>query len=324
MSAPPAVRVVAAGRLHFGMLDLRGELGRRFGGLGATAPGCRLRLRATRARTVRATGPDADRAAELARRTLAHFGIAGGLHLHVEEALPAHAGLGSGTQLGLAVARAASTLYQVDAGIADLAAAAGRGARSGVGAWLFEGGGLVLEGGRREGSGLAPLLARLPLPAAWHAVVAIPAARAGLSGAAEADAFRRLAPPPRREVERVAHLVLMQLLPAVPEGDLESFGAALAEVQELNGGWFAGSQGGRYTPGPTARLVGALREAGGHGVGQSSWGPAVYALADGTDAAAGLAAAAREALGPEGRVVCGTFDNFGAAVTPCEVVVSAD
>src|SRR2546425_7117106 len=77
---------------------------------------------------------------------------------------------------------------------------------------------------------------------------------------------------------RVAHLVLMQLLPAVAVADLAAFGAALTEVQRITGGWFAPAQGGVFAPGETGDLVERLREAGASGGGQSSWGPAVNGI----------------------------------------------
>ena len=212
--------------------------------------------------------------------------------------MPAHSGLGSGTQLALSVARALAELYGQPQRRRDPGATGqSRGARSGVGTWLFERGGFVLEGGRREGAGLAPLLTRLPMPASWRCVVAVPASSPGLSGEAEAEAFRTLPAPPEREVEHIAHLVLMQLLPALAEEDLTDFGAALAEVQQVTGRWFAASQGGAFAPGPTAQLIARFREAGAAGVGQSSWGPAVYGLAGSDGAAEQLAGIAREHVG---------------------------
>jgi beta-RFAP synthase len=165
----------------------------------------------------------------------------------------------------------------------------GRARRSAIGTWVFAHGGFVLEGGRREGSDRpAPLLARLPFPSAWRCVVAIPRGEPGVSGEAEAAAFARLPPPPERDVERVAHLVLMALLPALAEGDLETFGRALTEIQCINGRWFAPAQGGAFAPGAGARLVQRMGEWGAAGVGQSSWGPAVYGIVAGDEAAAAL------------------------------------
>src|SRR5207302_1382076 len=84
----------------------------------------------------------------------------------------------------------------------------------------------------------------------------VPRGKPGLAGDQEAAAFARLPAPDARDVERVAHLVLMQLLPALAEADLMGFGAALEEVQRITGGWFAPVQGGVFAPGETRDVVG--------------------------------------------------------------------
>jgi beta-RFAP synthase len=319
------VLVRAPARLHFGVLDLRGSLGRRFGGLGAAVECPGLELAVHPADTLSAGGPDAARALGYARAFLDHQGLRVGARIEVRRALPSHAGLGSGTQLALSVGRALVELLGLPLpSPAALAAAVGRGARSAIGTFVFEGGGFVLEGGRREGGGLAPLLLQRPMPAAWRCVVVVPVAPAGLSGDAEAMAFRTLPAPPEREVERVAHLVLMGMLPALTEERLSEFGSALSEVQRITGGWFAASQGGAFAPGPTAAVVQALREAGAHGVGQSSWGPTVYALAADDREAERLAAAARGPAGPGAFIWRGPFWNTGVVVQRFVPTVLAD
>ncbi|HEX3159394.1 MAG TPA: beta-ribofuranosylaminobenzene 5'-phosphate synthase family protein, partial [Gemmatimonadaceae bacterium] len=271
-----ATRVVveAPARLHFGMLDLRGSLGRRFGGIGAAVQVPSLLLEASRADQVEAAGPDAERACEFAHRVIAAHRLTGGVRLRVRRAIPPHAGLGSGTQLALAVARAVAELYALPTDVVTLAAATQRARRSAIGTWTFAAGGFILEGGRHgDTAAPAPILARFPMPSDWRCVIAVPRGEPGMSGAAEAAAFARLPPPSQAEVERVAHLVLMGILPAVAEGDLAAFGAALSEVQRVNGGWFAAAQGGVFAPGPTEMLVRRMGEWGAAGVGQSSWGP---------------------------------------------------
>jgi beta-RFAP synthase len=135
-----------------------------------------------------------------------------------------------------------------------------------------------------------------------------------LSGDAEAAAFDRLPPPAEREVERVAHLVLMQLLPALVEGDLPGFGAALTEIQRVTGGWFASAQGGVFARGSSEMLVGRLAAWGAAGVGQSSWGPAVYGLTADAERARVIAARAGELVGVDGQVFEGGFAGAGARV----------
>src|SRR5438094_7173249 len=150
------------------------------------------------------------------------------------------------------------------------------------------------------------------MPAAWRCVVVVPQGKPGLAGDEEAAAFGRLPPPAAAEVARVAHLVLMQLLPAVAVADLTAFGAALTEVQRITGGWFAPAQGGGFAPGETGELIARLREWGAAGVGQSSWGPAAYGIVGDASAARALAERGRGALRPGGAVYESGFSTTGA------------
>ncbi len=310
-----SVNVEAPARLHFGVLDLRGSLGRWFGGIGAAAPAPTLLISASQAPALDVEGKDVERAAAFARRFLAHHQITTGARIRVERALPSHAGLGSGTQLALAVARALAELYELDTEAACLARAVGRARRSAIGTWTFAGGGLVVEGGRRrDRDECGPLLARLNFPSTWRCVVAVPEVSSSISGNVEDAAFDRLPAPAESDVERVAHLVLMGLLPAVVDGDLAVFGSALSEVQEITGRWFAPVQGGTFARGPSETLVRKMREWGAPGVGQSSWGPSVYGIVEGDDAAERLAGRLRDALGALGRVHHGPFRTEGARV----------
>ena len=317
MTVDSAARVFveAGARLHFGVLDLRGSLGRWFGGIGAAASAPTVLLSASRADTLEIDGEDAARAAEFARRFREHYNIRRGAQLHVHRALPAHAGLGSGTQLALAVGRALAELYEISIDAPGLARAVGRARRSAIGTWTFEQGGLVVEGGRRrDGDECGPLIARLPFPADWRCVVAVPDAAPGLSGTTEEEAFAQLPAPPAADVERVAHVVLMALLPSLADGDLQAFGSALSQVQEITGRWFAAVQGSTFAPGPSEELVRRMSEWGARGVGQSSWGPTIYGIVRGDAAAKALADKVRQVLGSGGAVHEGPFRTEGARV----------
>jgi beta-ribofuranosylaminobenzene 5'-phosphate synthase len=310
-----AVFVEASARLHFGVLDLRGARGRWFGGIGAAASTPTLLVSASPGDTLIVEGEDAARAEEYARQFLDFLHIRGAGLVRVHRALPRHAGLGSGTQLALSIARALAELHGVSSDARDLARAVGRARRSAIGTWTFAGGGLVVEGGRRPDRDVCgPLLARLPFPLSWRCVLAVPEGVPGISGSEEADAFARLPPPPEHDVERVAHLVLMSLLPALADADLPAFGRALTDVQELTGRWFAPAQGGTFAPGQSAALVERMREWGAAGVGQSSWGPAVYGIVEGEDAALRLTDHVRQLLGARGSVYEGPFRMDGARV----------
>lgn len=315
MSSLDSIFVEAPARLHFGVLDLRGSLGRRFGGLGAAIPSPSVLLEAAPAADVTALGPDADRAIEYANRFIAYHRLSGGVNLVLHRTIPSHAGLGSGTQLGLAVARAIAELNDLPVDPLELARAVDRGKRSAIGTWTFAHGGFIVEGGRKIGSEeIAPLLARFQVPPSWRCVVAVPPDQRGLSGEAEAKAFEQLPVPSEHDVERVSHLVLMQLLPALVENDLRSFGQALSMVQRITGGWFAPQQGGVFAAGATEDLVKNMALWGALGVGQSSWGPAAYGLVETEVAAQQLATRVRQSMSTGGAVFEGKFARQGAQV----------
>ena len=309
------VFVEAPARLHFGVLDLGGSRGRWFGGIGAAVAAPTLLVSASHADTLEVLGEDAQRAAAFARRFVAHHKLQNGTRVRVHRALPGHVGLGSGTQLALAVARALAELHGLDAPTSELARAVGRAHRSAVGTWIFDGGGFVIEGGRRpDRNGCGPLLARLTFPPTWRCAIAIPEGTPAISGETEAAAFARLPAPPEADVTRVAHTVLMALLPALADADLPAFGAALTEIQRITGRWFDSVQGGTFASGPSAQLVESISAWGASGVGQSSWGPAVYGIVDGVDAGARLAECLRQTLGTSGTVYEGPFRACGARV----------
>ncbi len=169
-----------------------------------------------------ATGPASSRALEFAQRFARslppHFVKPHSLEIH--ECAPEHAGLGTGTQLGLAVARALnleSGLRRLDA--MALAGAIGRGQRSAVGIHGFDHGGLLVDGGKRETTAIAPLVVRLLFPESWRIILAIPKGDAGRHGSQETQLFEQLltAPSTLRTTEALSRLVLLGLLPALVE-----------------------------------------------------------------------------------------------------------
>ncbi|MFI5006899.1 MAG: beta-ribofuranosylaminobenzene 5'-phosphate synthase family protein [Solirubrobacterales bacterium] len=313
MSDARAVFVEAPSRLHMGLIDPGGELGRRFGGIGAALEAPSLLIEARPAEKLSAEGDHAERLLVYARRFLDRHRIEGGAWLRVHRAIPAHSGLGSGTQLALATARALAALFDRPFDAPSLAEATGRVQRSGIGTWAFEQGGFLLEGGRRvPGDGPAPLLLRRAMPADWRCVLAIPDVPPGLSGPAEEGAFRDLPPPPAELVGRIAHLILMVVLPALVEEDLPAFGSGLTEVQRLVGEMFRPVQGDRFAHARLAELVDDLLAGGALGAGQSSWGPAVYGLVRGEEAAQDLAGRIERRLSGRGIVLATGFNNHGA------------
>jgi beta-ribofuranosylaminobenzene 5'-phosphate synthase len=296
---PPAtITVTTPARLHLGFLDLNGGLGRRFGSIGLAISGLRTRLTITRAAQTSVEGPDAERVARYLDVMQQRLALAGGHHVKVNETVPAHAGLGSGTQLALAVASGLRTLYRLPEDIHGDMAALQRGARSGIGIGAFGGGGLVVDAGRGAQTKVPPIVARAFFPEHWRVVVLLDPPRQGVHGADEINAFARLPPMSAGDAAHLCRLVLMQALPAVAEEDLSSFGSAITELQARLGDYFAPTQGGqRFSSPEVAAALRLLGAQGACGIGQSSWGPTGFAFAASQAQADELVAIARRRFG---------------------------
>jgi beta-ribofuranosylaminobenzene 5'-phosphate synthase len=288
------VTVSAPARLHLGFLDLNGGLGRRFGSIGLAISGFKTRLAITPAPSMRISGPESDRVLAHIDRMRSILDLDHAYDVRVDEVVPKHAGLGSGTQLALAVAVALRRLHGVPLDLRGDALRLDRGARSGAGIGLFEQGGLVVDGGRGPASGPAPVISRLSFPERWRILVVLDAHRQGLHGTDETAAFAQLPPPSEADAAYVCRLLVMQLLPAVVEADLAAFGVAIKGLQERVGDYFAPAQGGRrFASAHVSAALNLLERSGAVGVGQSSWGPTGYAFAPSAEAAGRILDAVR-------------------------------
>jgi len=275
-----SVTVAAAARLHLGFLDLNGGLGRRFGGLGLAIDHPTTRLTIRRAPAPAVDGLEAERAARHLALLARHLGLTHAYSVTIHEAIPAHAGLGSGTQLALSIAAALRHLEGIPADQSNDALLLRRGARSGIGLGLFEHGGLIVDGGRGAQTKTPPAVARMEFPPEWRVIIVLNPRTEGLHGRDEQAAFAGLADFEAASAAEICRLVLIKALPALAEHDIGSFGDAIARLQEIAGNYFAPAQGGApYASAAVARMMEDLRQHGARGIGQSSWGPTGFAFA---------------------------------------------
>ena len=288
-----SVTISTPSRLHFGLLRFEQAAGPSFGGLGMMIAEPRTTVRLSPSNDWQAEGLDSERAVTHAQQALEHASVAAGqrpagasqntppaLHIEVLQSIPPHQGLGSGTQLALAVAAGVRTLCNLPpASAEELAAMVGRGRRSAIGCHGFLRGGLLYELGSYPDEPLGRLARRVEVPAAWRVVLITASSAAGLSGEHELGAFNRLPPVPAVTTQRLEQLAKAAILPAAEQDDAQAFGDALFEYGQLAGECFASVQGGAYASAEIAACVETLRGLGVRGVGQSSWGPTVFALA---------------------------------------------
>jgi beta-ribofuranosylaminobenzene 5'-phosphate synthase len=288
------VRVETPARLHFGFLDLSGGTGRLYGGVGVAVDRPRAVVEAEsasvaeveRADRAGGVGDDAEQFERLVRGAVDALGVPGA-RLRVRSALPRHVGLGSGTQHASAVLEAVARANGVSADRRHVREM-GRGVRSGVGRGAFEGGGFIVDAGHpadteRADRSVPSVAARHALPSDWRFVVAVPDGE-GAHGDEEERRMRRVVGDENGIGDAVRREFTGRVLPGAADGDIDVFGAGVAELDRLNGVWYADEQDGVYheASAPLVEDLGAHEAVA--GAGQSSWGPSVYAVTTAEDA----------------------------------------
>lgn len=272
-----SVSVIAPARLHMGFLDLSGALGRNFGSIGVALNDISTQLVLSKSEQPQISNP---RIEKLLITFCKAFNVSQNVQIDVLQEIPAHIGLGSGTQMALAVGCGLNTLYDLNLTVRDIAAVLDRGLRSGIGISIFEHGGFVVDGGRGVNTITPPMLAHFDVPEEWRFILVFDSRGQGLHGQQEIEAFKTLPPFPRHEVERLSYLLLMQALPAIAEKDLERFGSVVTQLQRSVGEHFSSAQGGIFTSENVAMAMDFLANNGAVGIGQTSWGPTGFCLVE--------------------------------------------
>mgnify|MGYP003756601747 CR=1 FL=1 len=277
------IRVVSPARLHLTLIDLNAEIGRVDGGAGITLESPGLEISAVEADTIEVIG-DPLLAGRMRKAAQALLPAGKGIRIQIDDSFPDHVGLGSGTQAALSAAAAANRIYGLGKSVRELAVAVGRGGTSGIGVAAFENGGFILDGGHKFKDKCAfspsaashvppgPVLFRRNFPD-WPIVLAIPNSK-GAHDAEEVDIFKKFCPIPLAEVQEICHVILMLMLPALVEEDLESFGRAVNYFQTVG---FKRREVELQSQ-PVLDIMRYMRDNGASGSGISSFGPVVYGI----------------------------------------------
>jgi beta-ribofuranosylaminobenzene 5'-phosphate synthase len=256
-----------------GFIDLSGSLNRHFGSIGVALNEINTRITFSRSSQRNIIGPSADRADKCLTMMCRALNVSDKLSIDIETAIPEHIGLGSGTQMSLAIGTALNAIYKLGLSVREIAALMDRGLRSGIGIGIFEQGGLVVDGGRGENTIIPPVLVHFDIPSDWRFILVLDSRGQGLHGQQEIEAFKELPPFPQQEAARLCYLLLMKGLPALAENDLVNFGDVISELQKSVGYHFSSAQGGLFTSPEVAEAMHWLECQNAVAIGQTSWGP---------------------------------------------------
>lgn len=289
------VRIITPSRIHIGLIDMNGSGGRVDGGAGITLedPGFEFIFSESDSLTITSRKPDVACVIQPILDKLIKNGLpVPPVHIHIEQSIPFHSGLGSGTQAALGIAAGIRAMMDQQIMADELVKISGRGGTSGVGIRAFFNGGLIVDAGHRfgpgkkkesyapssasTGAGAPHLVGRYDIPTDWNFILAIPDGFANIHGQSEKDIFQSCCPVSLEDVQILSHILLMKLIPSIIEEDLEQFGEALNDFQKYG---FKKCELGLQPP-VIHEIIDAMRDAGAAGAGMSSFGPVVYAVCD--------------------------------------------
>jgi len=213
------------------------------------------------------------------------------VEVRIERAIPRHVGLGSTTQLSLALGMAIMRAVGKRVNVKELAVTLGRGRDSGIGTAAFQYGGFVVDSGRRVHNGFveAPKsihdiphpIFRARVPRDWYFIIAIPRSRVGLDEKMERKAMDVPQSIPKDIQYELYKLLILKLMPSLIERNIKLFGEAITKIQTLVGMYFSRYQGGIFCCEETEFIINSLLKHGAYGAGQSSWGPTAYGIVKG-------------------------------------------
>ncbi|MEF8873542.1 MAG: beta-ribofuranosylaminobenzene 5'-phosphate synthase family protein [Candidatus Thermoplasmatota archaeon] len=265
-------------RLHFGIIDLSRSFRREYGALGLCLKnGYEIELNVKGPEGVDVKGDEREKkiVKNVYARLKDEFDLSSGFDVVIKERVPSHVGLGSTTQITLGAGYGMLKSVGEDIDTPDLAEILDRARYSAIGTYGFKLGGFILEGGKTETDEVPPLLFRGQVPEDWRFLIICPEESRGYDEEEEKPIMDELQVE-KKYAEKICHNVLIGILPALKEKNIEAFGSHLTEIQRLVGNSFSDYQEGTYHPAVADTVEKLIEET--YGAGQSSWGPTAYGL----------------------------------------------
>ena len=252
-----SLRITTPCRIHLSLIDENGYTGRVDGGIGLMLDRPNVVFEASnnaeefQIEANRYYRESIEVINEIASKVFKTFNISNkNFHFNLKRYFPSHVGLGSKTQLSLAIISAITKLKNIDhLSTEHLTQLVDRGGTSGIGWRGFETGGFILDGGHDYGFGKeketflpssattsinpALTISRHNIPENWRFVLVIPDVKKGAYGDEEVRVFQNYAPIPQKEVNEVSHQIIMKIIPGIIKSDLECFGEGLKRIQNI-------------------------------------------------------------------------------------------
>jgi len=267
-----SVIIKAPARLHLGLVKISGKPAYIAVGFSLEEPFCKLEVK--RSSAFRVYGQDAGRIKTAIKNICAHTGSPLKFSARLTAPLPFHSGLGSGTRHALCAAKAISFLENKKISSIKLAGITGRGARSMMGTALFAKGGFAVD--------IAGEVSRFPAPRQWRVVVIQPdiskSGHAFTHGPNETGMMYKAPACSVREARMLINSVSNEMISGIRENDFLAFSKSLRRLQASAVKLFGPFQDGSASTKSGREILRYLQRMGVRAVGQTSWGPTLFAV----------------------------------------------
>lgn len=274
------VRISAPARLHLGFVGLNGESASEKGAFGLAIDQPVTRVEATTSSRWAISGKRKERVDALVTTLRHSLMLQVPVELSVSDVIPSHVGLGSGTQLALAIAKACTLVNKTNIPEEYLSNLLGRGARSGIGTAAFSQGGFIVDKDARKSNESRAVAERFKFPQNWHIILVMNKRRQGIFGTPEIRAFKELGGFSSQFTAQLQQVLTGQLLPALQSQDFDPFAQAVSTIQKQVGDFFSSVQGGRFLSAQVSEVLNFASRYDRVAVGQSSWGPTGFIIVD--------------------------------------------
>ena len=184
-----SLQITSFARLHFGFLDLNKENKKSFGGLGLSINKFKTVINISKYHKLDIKGNETKRALGFVKKFCQKNKIKPDFSINIICSTPQHVGLGSGTQLALAIGVGISKLNNLNINPLEIAKTMDRGNRSLIGTTSFIKGGFIIDKGFNENKN--PSFLSVNFPKKWR-ILLIKNNAKGLHGIEERKSFEKL------------------------------------------------------------------------------------------------------------------------------------
>ncbi len=279
------MRIRTPSRIHITLIDLNASLGRIDGGVGIALQEPHFELEFKESDELIIHGAYKKEIERVAENVIRCLNLEKKAEIRVLKYYDRHIGLGSTTQLYLAIAKILTYLNGIDFDVYKLASIVGRGGTSGIGVNAFAYGGFIVDSGRSikykpdflpsDYSRTFPARKIFRYDFPWEIIIVIPKNKTRIFGGRELEIFKRYCPIDEHDVDRICRIILMKMIPAIVEEDIEEFGSSINLIQRYG---FKKIEISLQND-EVKRLL-KICQLYSYGAGLSSFGPAIYCIAE--------------------------------------------